>query len=126
MLSITSSITAQNKTITVTVINVSSDAGKVGFALYNKDNFMKKPIQGLEGEIKDGKTTIIFESVKPGEYAVICYHDKNNNDKMDFDSNRMPLEDFGASNNVMAFAPPTFEGSKFMMNTENLKLEIKF
>lgn len=126
MLTITNSLTAQNKKITVTVLNVTSDEGKVGFALYNKGNFMQKPIQGKEGKIKDGKTTITFENVPSGEYAIVCYHDKNDNDKMDFSANRMPLEDYGASNNVMAFAPPTFDGAKFLLKEEDLNLNIKF
>lgn len=131
MLAITNSITAQNKstdtkTITVTVVNATSDAGKIGFALYTKDNFMRKPVQGKEGKIKDGKSTVVFENIPSGEYAIICYHDKNNNDKMDFSANRMPLEDYGASNNIMAFAPPTFENAKFLLKDKNLQLDIKF
>ncbi|MFK8059067.1 MAG: DUF2141 domain-containing protein [Polaribacter sp.] len=128
MLFISNTITAQNKTITVTIANVTSDEGKVGFALYkDKTTFnMRKALQGKEGKIVDGKTTIIFEDVAPGEYAIVCFHDKNNNDKMDFAANGMPLEDYGASNNVMAFAPPTFEGAKFLLKDENLELEIKF
>ena len=126
MLTITSTLTAQNKTITATVVNVTSAEGKVGFALYNKDNFMAKPVQGKEGKIIDGKSTVVFEDVVPGEYSVICYHDKNDNDILDYSSNRMPLEAFGASNNVMAFAPPTFEGSKFTVLDKNVSLKIKF
>ncbi len=45
---------------------------------------------------------------------------------MDFSPNRMPLEDFGASNNVMAFAPPTFENAKFVVKDKEVSLEIKF
>ncbi|TXD47119.1 DUF2141 domain-containing protein [Polaribacter sp. IC073] len=126
MLSITNSVTAQNNSITATVVNVSSEKGKVGFALYNKENFNSIPVQGKEGKIIDGKSTVVFENVPSGEYAIICYHDKNNNGKMDFSANRMPLEDYGASNNVMAFAPPTFEGAKFMLKDENMKLDLKF
>ncbi|WP_299665654.1 DUF2141 domain-containing protein [uncultured Polaribacter sp.] len=126
LLTITNSLTAQNKKITVTVVNATSDSGKVGFALFNKDNFMQEPIQGKNGKIVNGKSTIVFENVAPGEYAITCYHDKNDNDKMDFSANRMPLEDYGASNNVMAFAPPSFENAKFMMKDENLSLDIKF
>ena len=126
MLTITSTLTAQNKTITATVVNVTSAEGKVGFALYNKDNFMAKPVQGKEGKIIDGKSTVVFEDVVPGEYSVICYHDKNDNDILDFSANRMPLEAFGASNNVMTFAPPTFEGSKFTVLDKNVSLKIKF
>lgn len=34
---ISSSIVGQQKTITVTIENISSDDGSVGFALYNKE-----------------------------------------------------------------------------------------
>lgn len=129
MLSISNSLTAQNtktQTITVTVVNATSDAGKIGFALYTKENFMGKPLQGKEGKIKDGKSTVVFENVPSGEYAITCYHDKNNNDKMDFSANRMPLEDYGASNNVMNFGPPNFDDAKFKVADKNVTLEIKF
>jgi len=126
IVSITNVITAQNKTITATVLNVSSDEGKVGFALYTKDNFMGEPVQGKEGQIKEGKSSVFFKNIPKGEYAIICYHDKNSNDKMDFQPNGMPLEAFGASNNTMAFAPPTFEGAKFVVSDKDVSLKIKF
>ena len=126
ILFITNSITAQNNTITATVINVTSDSGKVGYALYDKTNFRMKPIQGVASKIVNGKSVVVFENVEAGEYAIICYHDKNNNDKMDFEANGMPLEDYGASNNVMNFGPPKFEDAKFMVTDKNVSLEIRF
>jgi uncharacterized protein (DUF2141 family) len=126
ILFITNVVTAQNKTITATVLNVSSDKGIVKFALYNKTNFRLKPLQSETGKIENGKTTITFKELVAGEYAIICYHDKNSNGQMDFQPNGMPLEAFGASNNVMAFAPPTFEDSKFILSTEDVILDIKF
>ena len=126
MLFIANTITAQNKTITATVVNVSSNDGKVGFALYNKTNFRMKPLQGNSSKVIDGKSIVVFKNVEPGEYAIICYHDKNNNNKMDFKSNGMPLEDFGASNNNMTFGPPQFEDAKFTVSDKNVSLEIRF
>ncbi|WP_299013672.1 DUF2141 domain-containing protein [uncultured Polaribacter sp.] len=126
LLSITNSLTAQNKSITVTVENINSEQGNVKFALYTKNNFQKKPIQGNLGEIKNGKTEVIFKGIDSGEYSVICYHDKNNNGKLDFSTRGMPVEDYGTSNNNMSFAPPTFEDSKFTVGKENVDLKIKF
>ena len=123
---IANNLSAQNKTITVTVVNASSDEGKIGYALYNKANFMGKALQGKNGKIVNGKSTVIFKNVPSGEYAVVCYHDKNDNDKMDFSSQKMPLEDYGMSNNHMAFAPPSFENGKFVVADKNVTLEIKF
>ncbi|MDA9340087.1 DUF2141 domain-containing protein [Polaribacter sp.] len=126
IISITNIITAQNKTITATVLNISSDKGIVKFALYNKTNFRLKPLQSEIGNIENGKTTITFKEVAGGEYAIVCYHDKNSNDKMDFQPNGMPLEAYGASNNVMNFGPPKFDDAKFTVVDKNVSLEIKF
>ena len=123
---IANNMSAQNKTITVTVVNATSDEGKIGYALYDKANFMGKAIQGKNGKIVNGKSTVVFKDVPSGEYAVVCYHDKNNNNKMDFSPQRMPLEDFGTSNNVMVMGPPQFENSKFVVADKNVTLEIKF
>ena len=126
ILCVTNTITAQNKTITATVLNVSSDEGKVGFALYDKTNFRMKPIQEVVSMIKNRKSSVVFKNVASGQYAIICYHDKNNNDKMDFKTNGMPLENYGASNNNMSFGPPKYEDAKFRVTDKNVSLEIRF
>ncbi|OSY87792.1 hypothetical protein WH52_10235 [Tenacibaculum holothuriorum] len=126
ILFIVGSISAQNNTITATVINASSDAGKVSYALYTKDTFMKKPLQAKNSKIKGGKSIVSFENVPEGEYAIICYHDKNDNDRMDFEPSGMPLEDYGASNNVMRFGPPQYNDAKFVVSDKDVSLEIKF
>jgi uncharacterized protein (DUF2141 family) len=127
VLFISNTITAQeNVSITATVVNVTSDSGKVSFALYDKENFRVKPLQGLSSEIKDGKSSVTFTEVVQGEYAIICFHDKNSNDKMDFATNGMPLENYGASNNVMNFGPPNYEDAKFVVADKSITLEIRF
>ncbi|MGB2225510.1 MAG: DUF2141 domain-containing protein [Polaribacter sp.] len=127
LLFVFSTIKGQEKSsITATVVNVLTSEGKVGFALYNKDNFMKQPIQAKKAKIVDGKSKVVFENVLVGEYAILCYHDKNNNDKMDFQPNGMPLESYGASNNVMNFGPPRFDDAKFSVSDKKVSLEIKF
>ena len=120
-------ITAQNNTITVIVENVTSDKGEVSYALFTKENFRKEPVKSASTIIKDGKSVVVFKDVSAGEYAIICFHDKNNNDKMDFQPNGMPLEDYGVSNNAMnRFGPPQYEQAKFMVADKNVSLKIKF
>jgi uncharacterized protein (DUF2141 family) len=124
---VSNKINGQKKiNITATVVNVASSNGKIGFALYNKETFMKTPIQGVKGKITNGKSTVVFKNVDPGVYAVVCYHDKNSNDKMDFTAQGLPQEDYGASNNHMTFAPPTFDNAKFLVADKNVSLDIKF
>ena len=114
-------------TITVTIDNVTSDKGKVIMSLHTSETFMKgKGIMDAETEIKDGKVTITFENVLPGEYAVLAMHDANDNKRMDFQENGMPTESFGMSNNPMAFGPPQYDEAKFKVDGENLELNIRF
>lgn len=122
----TSSKLAAQTTVTATVVNVTSNNGKVGFALYNKANFMLEPLQAKAVVIKENKSTVVFKNIPAGEYAVICYHDKNSNGKMDFTPQGMPMEDYGTSNNVMSFGPPQFDNAKFTVADKDVSLEIKF
>ncbi len=119
-------LTSGNQEITVTVVNATTDNGKVSFALYDQVTFMKTPLKGASAKIIKGKSTVTFKNITQGEYSVICFHDKNNNGKIDFNENGMPLEDYGASNNNMDFGPPSFLDSKFTVIEEDVCLEIKF
>jgi uncharacterized protein (DUF2141 family) len=122
----TKNTSTEKKSITVLTPNVSSDNGTVNYALYNKADFMKKPIQAQSSKVKDGKSTVVFTNLEPGEYAIICFHDENSNGKMDFQPNGMPLENYGMSNNPMNFGPPEFDQAKFEVSDKDVTLEIRF
>lgn len=118
---------AEGVNITVTIDNVTSDKGKVLMSLHTSETFMKgKGIMDAETEIKDGKVTITFENVLPGEYAILAMHDANDNKRMDFQENGMPTESFGISNNVMAMGPPQYDDAKFKVENKNLEIKIRF
>ena len=119
--------TLKTQSISVTIDNVLSDNGKVLFALHNSDTFMKgSGLQSAERKIENGKVAITFKNVEPGEYAIMVVHDENNNNSMDFDSNGMPAESYGMSNNPMSFGPPQFNDAKFEITDEDLDIAIRF
>ncbi len=128
MTEVSKSLDEANYKIDVEINRIGSDNGMVYFAIYNSaNNFVnKKPLNGGGVKVKDGKVKMTFENLKPGVYAVTCYHDANNNGKMDFDDNRMPLEDYGATNNVMNYGPPRFDAAKFELKNKDLTFEIIF
>ncbi|MBO6880457.1 DUF2141 domain-containing protein [Winogradskyella sp.] len=114
-------------TITVTIDNVTNDNGKVLVSLHTSETFMKgKGIQDAESAIKDGKITITFENILPGDYAILALHDENSNGRMDFQDNGMPKESFGMSNNVMLMGPPQYDDAKFKVEDKDLELNIRF
>jgi len=114
--------------ITVTVPNISGTEGEVIVALYNSsESFAKRePLAAKKSKIANGEVSVIFEAVSPGAYAVVCLHDKNENERMDFDSNGMPQEDYGSSNNRMRMGPPNYEDAKFIVENKSLDLKVKF
>lgn len=129
ILSITLSNAQETKgqTITVTIDNISNDNGKVHFSLHTADTFMKGAgVQSAVSKIENGKVTITFKNVISGSYAILAFHDANNNNIMDFEDNGMPIEDYGASNNSMSYGPPQFAESKFDIAKEDLEIKIRF
>lgn len=113
--------------LTVTIDNVLNNTGKVILALHTSETFMKGPgIQNKESKINDGKVTVTFKDVKPGTYAVMALHDENENNRMDYETNGMPKESYGTSNNPMSFGPPQFSESKFEVADQDLTLKIRF
>ena len=114
---------AQNETtnLEVTINNVKNDNGVVLLALHSEDTFMKlKPL------IVDGHIKATFTNIAKGEYAVLAIHDENENGTMDFNTNGMPKESYGASNNDMSFGPPVWSDSKFIVGEENQSIAIRF
>ncbi|MGJ8549229.1 DUF2141 domain-containing protein [Winogradskyella wichelsiae] len=113
--------------ITVIVDNVTNNKGKVSMALHTADTFMKsKGTMSTETDIKDGKVTLTFKNVQAGQYAIMVLHDENNNKKMDYMENGMPLESYGMSNNAMTMGPPQYDDAKFEVENEDLTLHIRF
>jgi len=122
----TEEVKTVKRTITITVPNLTSNKGKVSYALYNKENFRVKPLQSKTTLVKGKMSTVTFTDVDPGEYAIVCYHDANGNGKMDFQPSGMPMEDYGISNNPMSFGPPDYETAKFIISDKDVTLEIRF
>lgn len=114
----------EGTTITVTV-PVASNEGSILVGLDDESHFMQKGIQSAEGIINDGKATVTFSNVAPGEYAIVLFHDKNSNKQMDFDMNGMPLEPYGVSNNIMSYGPPQWSDAKFEVADQPISMEIR-
>ena len=117
---------SSNKNITVTATSLINDKGKVSFVLFDKVTFMKRPLKSKRALIIGGNSTVTFENLKKGEYSVVCFHDKNNNDRIDFDESGVQIEEFASTKHRLIFGINTFENSKFSLGDENLNLEINF
>ncbi len=116
--------------IVIEVDNFRNSKGVAQFALYNRDGTipdekLKKYFKKKEGEIQGGRSSVIFENIPRGRYAVTVLHDENSNEEIDkifF----YPKEGFGISNfqEISLSNRPNFSKASFEL-TEDAKKKIK-
>lgn len=130
VLAIVSSLTfaqeSEGVTLTVTIPNLVNNEGAASAALYDEATFMKAaPLQSQGGTPENKAVTLIFKNVQPGEYGIITLHDLNGNNRMDFEANGMPKEDYAVSGNGTGFGPPSWNDAKFTVGTADMSIEIR-
>ncbi len=108
---------AQNK-LTIVVDGIEKTKGNILVAVYDKDNFFKKPSYLGYAKV-DGETiNVIIDNVKPGEYAISLFQDENENNKLDMGSFG-PTEKYGFSNNAKGMmGPPKYDDCKFTIEED--------
>ncbi len=120
-------VSAQStSTIVVNISGFESNEGEVYVALYDSaDPFLNKHVEGQVGELSDLKSTVTFEGIENGTYAISVFHDENGNKKLDTGMFGIPSEPVGTSNNATGFfGPPEFEDAKFEAAGEIIELNI--
>jgi uncharacterized protein (DUF2141 family) len=115
----TSNLFAQ-RTLEVTVKNIKERKGTVRVALYNNEkDFLENFLQGKIVKVAGNEAKIVFENLKPGDYAVSVFHDENENEKLDSGFMGIPNEPYGFSNDAMGtFGPPSFEKAKMSLTSD--------
>ncbi len=109
-LSATSSV-AQH-TLTIEFKGIQEREGKVMLALRDANgNDIEKVIVDIPA---NGKITYTFEGLEAGTYTAACYHDENENQKLDKNMVGYPTEIFGFSNDARGtFGPPELSDQAF-------------
>ena len=111
--------------------NDNNDAGQIGCSLYSKkDGFPSDPEKAANRmfvKSKAGKATCVFESVKPGKYAVSVMHDEDEDGELKTNLVGRPKEWWGVSNNVPPerFGPPKYEAASFSYGGEPKTIRVK-
>jgi uncharacterized protein (DUF2141 family) len=118
---------AEGANLNVTVHNLKNAEGQVIIAVFDsKENYLKKPVDERALPITDELTGIAeFTDLTPGTYAVVAYHDKNENKDLD----RLvvvPREAYGFSNDARGmFGPARFKSAAIEVGEEDMAIEIK-
>jgi uncharacterized protein (DUF2141 family) len=96
-----------------------ADAGKVG--LLND----RSRLVGIAMRAIAGTQSVVFTNLKPGTYAVIAFHDANDNGKLDENWLGVPTEGYGFSNNAEGFmSAPSFQNAGVLVGNQDLSIVI--
>ncbi len=113
-------------TLTIHVDHLRSSKGIVQFALYDQDGSIPdedftKYYKLLKAKIINGSSTIIFNDIPIGKYAINIFHDENLNGKID-KGFILPIEGIGFSNfQTIGFTNrPNFEKASFIMDKDKI------
>lgn len=109
-------------------INIESSVseGKVFYAVFdNADTFMKNGIYESDQKL-EGKKTVIYIELPPGDYAISFFHDTNGNGELDTNLFGIPTEPYGFSKNARGmFGPPNFNQCLFTLDSTTKPMNIK-
>lgn len=101
--------------------------GVAQFALYNQDGTipdmkLKKYFKKEVGQIQDGKSSVTFNNLPKGRYAVTVLHDENSNGEID-KIFLFPKEGFGLTNfqKISLSNRPDFSKASFELKEDAVK-----
>lgn len=98
--------TAAQSSITVEIVNLENNKGRVIVALLDEH---EEDAMDTSSTITDQKCIVVFKDVTPGIYAIRLFHDENENEELDTNFLGIPKEGFGFSNDAMGkFGPKDF------------------
>ncbi|GAB5399802.1 MAG: DUF2141 domain-containing protein [Aureisphaera sp.] len=118
---------AQN-TIEVTITEFKNDKGTVRVGLYNdQGKWLDATYKSVSSKIENKEAIVVFTDVPDGEYAISCYHDKDDNGELNMLMGMIPSEPYGCSNGARGFfGPPKWQDAHFeVSDAETRKLDIR-
>ena len=106
--------------LTLLIKGYEQQQGVTYLSLYdnaeNFDSMNGKSIANVQHQIQGDTLSISFNRLSKGEYAISLYHDANNNRKLDRNLLGIPSEQYGFSNDAVAFGPAKFDKASFKLD----------
>jgi uncharacterized protein (DUF2141 family) len=116
LLSLVGATAGQAADLTVAVTGVQDGGHSIRIVLYgDADSFRheERARQVLSLPAVVGTVTGTFHDLPAGRYAVLAYHDANDNRRLDLVLGMFPSEGWGLSNDPSVIGPPRFADSAF-------------
>ncbi|GLQ19407.1 hypothetical protein GCM10007854_03620 [Algimonas porphyrae] len=113
--------------IRITVNNVTEE-GILKLELFGEKDFMRSSgkLRRIRVPAEDGPMRVCIHVPEAGEYAVVGYHDKDGDRKLDKKWNFKPKEPYGLSNNpeIKSLRLPKWEETRFTVPHDGVDIVI--
>lgn len=112
--------------LTVSLHDARTQDGRFQVALVDAGGYAGSaaPVAARELAPAGTVTTVTFDGVPAGRYALMVIHDENGNGTLDTNLVGMPVEGYGFSNNPRVMRKPTFEEAAFDVGADALALDV--
>jgi uncharacterized protein (DUF2141 family) len=135
---------AEASELRVAIRGVASSSGTLNVGLYDSEEHFRTAIAnagklglvtdrarlvGIAMRAKAGTQSVVFTDLEPGTYAVIAFHDENDNGKLDENLWGAPTEGYGFSNDAKGFlGAPSFKDAAVMLddNEKEITITLKY
>jgi len=124
----------------VSILGVASSSGTLMIGLYDSEDHFRSAISnaanigllndrsrlvGIAMRAVAGTQSSVFTNLEPGRYAVIVFHDENDNGKLDENAWGVPTEGYGFSNNAEGFlSAPSFKDAGVLLDSPDRAIAI--
>ena len=71
-----------------------------------------------------GSQSVTLHDIPPGEYAISLFHDENNDNQLNLNRNKIPLEGYGTSRAMSKFDEPTFNRASIKLGAQTQSINI--
>ena len=112
----------------ITLTALRHAQGQVRVGLYADPQTFRKEAQALATQAVPaaaGEVRLRFDSLPPGRYAVMAYHDEDGNGELNRRFGMFPTEGYGLSNNPEVVGPPAFDACAFDLPAQGRTLTIE-
>ena len=118
---------AQATTLNVTIGDVKAGPGSVRVALYSDTASFRheeRAFRVLSAPASMNPLKFAFVDIPAGRYAVLVYHDANDDKKLNLTLGMFPNEGWGLSNNPKIIGPPSFSASAFSISDADRDISV--
>jgi uncharacterized protein (DUF2141 family) len=106
--------------------STDNNKGHVICALFDEQGWLDSPLANVKSALRAREASCVFQDLKPGAYAIVAFHDENDNGDIDKNFIGIPTESWCASRNAPAiFGPPSFGSAKVQVGTVRLQLRCR-